>query len=223
MRVEDVMTQDVKTVGPESSLKDVAGLLSEHRIGGMPVVDGHGRPLGVISNADIVMKKRAELPAGRLRRLFRRDQGTTVLSKVTARTAGEAMGAPPITIDPSMPLSMVAELMLAHGVNRLPVVQRDRVVGIVTRQDLVRAFARGDTEIEREIREDALAGLAWPEELELSVHDGDVTLRGRVDSVFDAETLPVQVRRIMGVVSVDSELSGWDPRGKGRVAVAAHL
>ena len=223
MRVEDVMTQNVKTVSPESSLKEVAGLLSEHRIGGMPVIDEQGRPLGVISNADIVMKERVEAPAGRLRRMFHPDEASTVAAKVGARTAGEAMGAPAITTEPSVPLSMVAEQMLDHGVNRLPVVQRDKVVGIVTRHDLVRAFARGDAEIEREIREDALAGLAWPEALDVSVQDGDVTLRGRVDSVFDAETLPVQVRRIPGVVSVDSELSGWDPRGEGRVAVAAHL
>ncbi len=74
-----------------------------------------------------------------------------------------------------------------------------------------------------EIREEALAGLSWPGALELDVNEGEVRLRGQVDSRFDAESLPITVRHIVGVVSVDSELSGWDPAGKRQVAIAARL
>src|SRR5262249_9180597 len=62
MKVEDLMTRDVRTVGPDASLKDVAVMLAEHRIGGMPVVDGSRAPLGVITKTDIVMKELAEAP-----------------------------------------------------------------------------------------------------------------------------------------------------------------
>jgi CBS domain-containing protein len=223
MRVEDVMTRNVRTVRAESSLKDVAELLSRHGIGGMPVVDGDGEPLGVVTKADIVIKERAEVP--RPRHWWQSGNGAAerVLSKVHARTAGEAMSAPAVTIDPIMPLGIAAEKMLAQGVNRLPVVQRGKLVGIVARHDLVSAFARGDAELAHEIRSEALSELSWPEALELTVVNGEVTLRGQVDTVGEAQSLPVQVRHVLGVVSVDSELSAWDPGGERRVAVTAHL
>jgi CBS domain-containing protein len=98
-----------------------------------------------------------------------------------------------------------------------------KLVGILTRFDLVRAFARSDAEIEREIREEALRGLAWPEQLQVTVRNGEVTLRGEVHSKFDAEALPSSIRHISGVVSVDSELAGWDPDSSEKRVVSAHL
>jgi CBS domain-containing protein len=224
VKVEDLMTTGVRTVTPDRTLKDVAALLSEHRIGGLPVVDEHGEPVGVITKADIVIKERGELPQRTWRGWFRRDPGADGLAaKVNARTAGDAMTSPPVTITGDMPVSIAAERMVDHGVNRLPVIRRGQVVGIITRHDLVRAFARGDAEIEREIREDALNGLTWPEAIEVTVRDGEVTLRGQADSLFDAETLPMMIRHILGVVSVDSELNAWDTPAERRVRVTAHL
>jgi CBS domain-containing protein len=223
MKVEDLMTKQVRMVTPARSLKDVAALLSEHRIGGLPVVDEDNEPVGVICKADIVLKERAELPLRRWRPWFRRDRRGELAAKVNARTAGEAMSSPPITITPELPASIAAERMIEHGVNRLPVVRRGKVVGIITRHDLVRGFSRGDAEIEQEIRADALSGLSWPEAIELSVRAGEVTLRGQADSVFDAEALPTMIRHILGVVSVDSELNAWDTPTERRVTVTAHL
>jgi len=223
MKVEDVMRRDVHTVWAETSLKHVAAMLSEHGIGGMPVIDPDERPLGVISKADIVIKERAKIPRRGLRVLLRRNQPDTVAAKVNARTAGDAMSAPAITIDPWMPLPLAVERMLAEGINRLPVVEHERLVGIVTRHDLVRAFARSDAELESEIRRDALEGLSWTDEIEVEIRNGEVTLRGQVDSVFDARALPIQVRHVLGVVSVDSELSGWDPDSRRQVAIDTHL
>ena len=88
MKVEDLMTTDVRTVGPDASLKDVAALLAEHRIGGVPVVDEGRRPLGVITKADIVMKELADPPVKR--GLFGRKKDDGTEAKVAARTAGMA-------------------------------------------------------------------------------------------------------------------------------------
>jgi CBS domain-containing protein len=222
VKVRDAMTTDVKTVGPEASLKDVAGILAEHRISGLPVVDDDRRVLGVITKADIIIKELAEAPSV-LRRLLHHREATAVATKVAAQTASEAMNAPPITVEPAYLLVDAAELMVEQGVNRLPVVEDDRLVGILTRFDLVRAFARSDAEIEQDIREEALAGLSWPEELQLTVRDGEVILRGEVDSKFDADAVPASIRRIPGVVSVDSELRCWDLDSNTRTVVALRL
>jgi CBS domain-containing protein len=216
------MTTDVKTVGRGASLKDVAAILSEHRISGLPVVDESRNVVGVITKADLLVKELAEAPTV-LRRLLHHREATAVATKIEARTAGEAMGAPAITVQPGILVAEAADRMLEHGVNRLPVVEKGSLVGILTRFDLVRAFARDDAEIEEDIRLEAFAGLSWPEELELSIRDGEVTLRGEIDSRFDAEAVPVSIRRIPGVVSVDAELRCWDLDSNSRTVVAVRL
>ena len=221
MKVEDLMTRDVKTVGPDASLKDVATLLAEHRIGGVPVVDEGRRPLGVITKADIVMKELAQPPVQR--GLFGRKKDDGAEAKAAARTAGEAMTAPAVTIAPAMPVTSAASRMVESGINRLPVVQRDALVGIITRHDLVRVFARSDAEIEREIRDDALAGTAWPDSIQVMVRDGEVTLRGQADSIGEAEMLPLQVRHVLGVVAVDAELQAWDAAREEPVKITSHV
>jgi len=221
MKVEELMTREVRTVGPDASLKDVALMLAEHRIGGMPVVDGAQAPLGVITKTDIVMKELAEPPVKR--GFFGRQKKDGSEAKAAARTAGEAMTAPAITISPSMPVGTAAAWMVESGINRLPVVQRDALVGIITRHDLVRLFARSDAELEREIREDALAGTAWPDAIQVTVRNGEVMLRGQADTLSDAEALPMQVRQVLGVVAVDSELQAWDASREQPVKITTHL
>ncbi|HEY4346790.1 MAG TPA: CBS domain-containing protein [Gaiellaceae bacterium] len=223
MKVQDLMTKNVRTVEAGCSLKDVAALLAEHRIGGVPVLDSAGEAIGVVSKADIVIKERAEPPPRGWHRLFDRAQADEIAAKVSARTAGDAMSSPAVTITPDMPVSIAAERMIEHGINRLPVIKRGELVGIITRHDLVCGFSRADAEIEEEIRADALEGLTWPEAIEVRVSDGEVILRGQADSMFDAESLPVIVRHILGVVSVDAELDTWDIPAERRVTVTTHL
>lgn len=222
MKVKDAMTKSVRAIAPETSLKDAAANFAEHRIGGSPVVDREGRILGVLTDADILLKERAESPLRGLRSLFHPHEASMLATKVEARTVEEAMTAPAITAEAEWPVSEAAEVMLEHGVNRLPVVEDGRLVGIITRHDLVRLFARSDPEIERDIRDEALRGLSWTEELKLSVENGEVTLRGEVDSKYDAEALPDVIRRIPGVVGVDSELTAWDVEKDRKVVVTAH-
>jgi CBS-domain-containing membrane protein len=177
----------------------------------------------VISNADIVIKERGEMPKRSWRRMFGADGDDGTAAKVCAQTVGEAMSSPAITIAPDSSVSIAADRMVECGINRLPVVQRDRLVGILTRHDLVRVFARNDAEIEQDIRADAFEGLTWPDAIQIDVRDGEVTMRGQADTLADARLLPVQVRHVLGVVSVDSELSAWDTTAEKQVTISSRI
>ena len=132
--------------------------------------------------------------------------------KLDAHTAAEAMTSPAKTIAPWRLVSAAAAQMLDEGVNRLPVVDDEgRLVGIVTRADLVRAFVRPDAEIEHEIREDVLTRALLLETagtVTVAVEGGQVTLGGSVDKRTDAELIPALVAKVPGVVEVDSSI-GW--------------
>lgn len=218
MKVEDVMTKEVVTVRPDTSLKQVAAVLAERRISGLPVVDEDGEIVGVVSEADILFKERG--PAGRkgvLARL-RHPFGTEGQLKLEARTAAEAMTAPAKTAVPWRSVATAAAQMLDSGINRLPVVDQDgKLVGIVTRADLVRAFARPDADIQQEIRQDVLERtLLLTEPLTVAVDEGRVTLSGWVDRRADAESISAFVAKVPGVVEVESAVSWREEDGKRR-------
>lgn len=199
MNVADVMTHAVVTVEPGVSLKEAARLLAANRVSGLPVVTSEGAVLGIVSEADVLAKE-SEVAGN-----APRTEGHGLLD---ARVVGEAMMAPALTIEPSSRIVVAAKTMVEHGVNRLPVVENGKLVGIVTRADLVRAFIRTDAEIATEIREDVVEhGLRLgPGKVQVEVDDGEVTLRGRVDRA-DAELLPTFVGRVPGVVTVHSKLT----------------
>ena len=209
MRVQDLMTKDVLTVAPEASLKDVAGVLVEHGISGMPVCDVEGRVVGVVSEADIVSQ--AGGGRGRSRGMLERlaSGRENEERKTNARTAGEAMTAPAITIGPLGSAYGAARLMIEHRVNRLPVVRGQKLVGIVTRADLVRAFFRTDAEIAREIREDVIVrtALLQPGLVGVEVEEGEVTLDGQVDRRSEVRVIESLAARVPGVVGVTSKVS----------------
>jgi len=206
------MTRDVITVAPDTPLKVVAQLLVDHRISGLPVCGPNGEVLGVVSEADILRKEEGVSPdlSRPIAWLARKLDGE--LDKILARTAGEAMTAPALTVRPTQRASDVARLMVDNSINRVPVVAGDRLVGIVSRADLVRAFTRSDEEIEREIREDVLLEimLLAPGDVDVSVENGRVVLSGRLTTREDAEILERCVRRIPGVLDVEADLR-WSP------------
>ncbi|MGH3083897.1 MAG: CBS domain-containing protein [Gaiellaceae bacterium] len=225
MRVESLMSRDVVTVASETTLKEVAALLSRHRISGVPVCDADRQVLGVVSEADILRQEEGRPPrssTGLLSWLFESDDES--LAKVGARTAGEAMTSPAITIDPGRPVSEAARLMLERQVNRLPVVREGKLVGIVTRADLVRAFHRPDEEIRREISEDVLLQTLWisPDRVTISVEDGEVSLAGEMENRTQAELAVAYVSRVPGVVDVHSELT-WQVDDLARRTGSARL
>jgi CBS domain-containing protein len=203
------MTRDVVSVTPDIPLKDVAAMLVERGISGLPVCGPDGVVVGVLSEADLLVKQGGSPErSGGLFAWLVETASAPDLAKLRAHTAGEAMTAPAITVETASPVSEAARTMVSLGVNRLPVVEDGRLVGIVTRADLVRLFTRSDEEIARDIRQDVVKRL-WiaPERVEVDVEQGEVVLRGEVDTEVEAALLEKRIPLVAGVVGVRSELS----------------
>jgi CBS domain-containing protein len=229
MTIRDVMTQRVVTVQAATPLREVARLLDSGRISGLPVVDEIGAVVGVVSEADFLVKAQGP-DAVQHRRLSRllgdsiatRDQ----LAKVNATTAGEAMTSPAITIAPGRRINEAAHLMTSQRVNRLPVVEDGRLVGIVTRSDIVRAYVRTDAELAGSIRDDVLLRSLWldPTSFTLEVRDGTVTISGHADRRSTAEMVERTIALVPGVLSVHAAVT-WavDDSHPETVAVDPYL
>jgi CBS domain-containing protein len=209
MKIEALMTKHVVTATPETPLKRVARMLTRYRISGVPVVDADGGVLGVVTEADILCKEQglAPEPGGLLGWLF--EKADAEGSRLLARTAAEAMTAPPVTISPQASVSEAARIMITRHINRLPVVADGRLVGIVSRADLVRAFHRSDEEIEHELNEDVLLHQLWvsPDDVQVSVTEGVVELDGMVENRTQAELVSAYALRVPGVVDVTSHVT----------------
>jgi CBS domain-containing protein len=215
MKVADVMTRTVVAVRPETPLKEVASIMVERGISGVPVVSADGAVVGVVSEADFVLKERGA-EGGRprlLARVFGESRQTKrELAKIEATTAGQAMTAPAITVEAADTLKSAAEIMAGRRINRLPVVEGGTLVGIVTRADVVRAFVRPDAELERLVREKGLARTAFwlePAAFEVTVAAGVVHLAGRVERRSLADTIVEVTHALGGVVGVESDLT-WE-------------
>jgi CBS domain-containing protein len=205
--VRDVMTTPVFSVTTSTPLKEVAHLLVDHRISGVPVVDDAGVVVGVVSEADFLLKEGGTEVARRRwfgRILGESREATTRQSKIGAITAGEAMTSPAATIEAGRPTTAAATLMVDRSVNRLPVVEDGKLIGIVSRADLVRAFVRSDEQLEEAIRNDVLLHVLWldPSLFDVSVENGVATIRGRVDRRSIADMIERAVRHLPGVMDV---------------------
>jgi len=208
MKVRDVMTEAVYTVTGDTPLKTVATRMLEYGISGMPVVEGD-RLVGVVSETDILFKERVAPDRKGLVDWLVHYAEDPPVAKLDARTAAESMTTPAVTVGPDRSVADAAALMLDLRIDRLPVVDGDELIGIVTRADLVRAFTRPDAEIQREIRETGLLRRYWlnPAEVDVTVEDGNVVLSGSVHSPALAESLVAFIERTPGVVSVESRLT----------------
>ena len=208
MKVEDVMTRNVVTIAPTASLKDAATLLVQHGISGLPVVDESGAVVGVISERDFIVKEQGGSEVRRWLSWFVDPLAVAERPKLEAHTVGEAMSAPAITIAPRRAVAAAAQLMLGGNVGRLPVVSPAGLVGIVTRADLVRAFARSDEEIGQEIRDDVLTRQLWldTDAVHVSVQAGEVTVTGTLPESVDPDRLAGIVARVPGVVAVTTRV-----------------
>jgi CBS domain-containing protein len=225
MKISELMQRDVVSVSPETTLKEVAALLVGHRISGVPVCLADGRVVGVVSEADILVKEQGVLElSGFLGRLL--DEAYGDRGRFEARTAGDAMTSPPITVSPKQDVAEAARLMTSNGVNRLPVVAGSALVGILSRADLVRAFDRSDVDVRTEIADDVLLQTLWvePGSIAVDVQDGVVSLTGRVETRTIAEIVAAYVRRVPGVVTVHSDLT-WavDDTERRRRTLAGRL
>lgn len=223
MRVRDVMTQPVVVVGPETPVREVAALMLERRISGVPVADAAGRVVGVVSEGDFIRRPEidTDLPGPRWLRLFTStDEQARDYIKTHGRTAADIMTAPAVTVAPEAPLALVARLMSARGIKRVPVLERERLVGIVTRTDLLRAVYRHPQPVanasDGEIR-DAIIALLEAEDwaagaiVQVHVADGRVELWGSVESDGQRDALMLAARRLPGVGGVDAHLTRLRP------------
>ncbi|MEV5428159.1 CBS domain-containing protein [Streptomyces sp. NPDC052701] len=216
--VSDVMTRTVAAVGRGASFEEIVRTMHDWKVSALPVLEGGGRIVGVVSEAGLLPKEefRDEDPDRytRLRRL-------PDLAKAGAVAAGELMTSPALTVRADTTLARAARTMALAKVKRLPVVDEVGVLqGIVSRADLLKVFLRDDGEIAEEVRREVVAHLfpAPASAARVTVRDGVVTLGGRVR---DTSLVPVAarlIRAVEGVVDVEFDLSGHGRSAHGRSA-----
>jgi CBS domain-containing protein len=207
--VQDVMTHDVVVVAEQADFRDVVGLLRKHHVSALPVVDGSGRVVGVISESDLYLKQVEPLRHGP-GPLLRRHRQRLDQRKAAGATVAELMTAPPITIRRDQSLADAATRMYERGVKRLPVVDDTGApVGIVTRSDLLKAYLRVDDEIRQDIVRQAVSKVIERavETVQVEVHDGVVELDGWVTRRSQALALVARARATDGVITVHSKLA----------------
>ena len=147
MKARDVMTPEIVTVGPDTPVRKIAELLLGKGISAAPVVDASGIPIGMVSEGDLIGRDEAARQARRDWWLTLLAEGTTLnddfLASLRApeRTAREIMSAPVVTADEETDVGEIARLLAAYRIKRVPVVRDGRIVGIVSRADLLRALA----------------------------------------------------------------------------------
>jgi CBS domain-containing protein len=207
-KVQDVMTREVVTVGESAPFKKVAELLARHRISAVPVVDAAGRVLGVVSEADLLLKE-GLAEAGLRAPRFERHRHRVERTKAAGAFARELMTSPAVTIGLLATVGEAARLMHAYGVKRLPVVDTGVLVGIVTRGDLLRVYAWPDREIHDEVRDQVILRefMMDPARFVVRVEDGVVRLQGSCERRSLIPPLVRAVHGVEGVVRVDNRLA----------------
>ncbi|MGI5239694.1 CBS domain-containing protein [Dactylosporangium sp. CA-139066] len=207
--VADVMTVGAVSVQEDTPFKEIVDLLEAHGVNAVPVVDAFERVVGVVSSADLMPKIEFAGEDDRPR-LFESRHTRQARGKAHATAAGELMSAPAITVMGTTSLVAAARVMESAELKRLPVVDDlGRLIGMVTRRDLLKVFLRSDDDIRREIRQEALHGLVGVEasQVRVEVDDGVVTLLGQVEHAVVIPSVVRQVERVDGVVDVVSHLS----------------
>jgi len=206
--VSDVMTRTVVALRAGAAFKDIARTMRRWKVSALPVLDGERRVIGVVSEVDLLPKEmfRDGDPDRYARSLGRPD-----LAKAEAVTAADLMTAPAVTVHADATAARAARIMARHNLKRLPVVDGDGALqGVVSRTDLLKVFLREDAEIADEVRREVVARFftASVEPIQVEVHDGVVTLTGRVRDTSLVPVVTRLVRAVEGVVDVDCALSG---------------
>lgn len=209
--VRDVMTTSVVAVRQDASFKEMAAMLRSRRISAFPVIDDAGRVVGVVSEGDLLVKEAVNADGTSLLAALRHVRED---DKVAGITAGDLMTAPAVTVGPDAPVEQAARLMYDRRVKRLPVVNTaGRLVGIISRVDVLAVFSRPDADIRDEVMQQLLPGIlpAAPGALKVAVRDGIATISGEPQSDQLTHAILDAVRHVEGVVAVRDRFSG--PRG----------
>jgi CBS domain-containing protein len=194
MRVKDAMTSPAITVSPETHCKDAAALLVRHRISALPVIDAEGRLAGLVSEADLLPLETTPDP---------RSQATPLppKSEPVPRRVDEVMTTEVYTVDEMTDLGMAAQRMLEAGVKRFPVTRGNRVVGVLSRHDLIKVIARTDEDVEAGVRRTLEEEGMRLSSLGVQVRDGVVLLAGGGDT-STLRLAEILARSVPGVLDV---------------------
>jgi CBS domain-containing protein len=222
MRARDVMTAPVITVQPSTPVAEIATLLLERRISAVPVVDGEGRVVGIVSEGDLLRRGETRTDRQRprwLEMMVNRDLQAAEFVKEHGACARDVMTADVVSVDPDTDLASIARLLEQRRIKRVPVIENGRPIGIVSRANLLRALvayrqapsgfdAKSDPEILRQV-EERLRAEPWVDlnRLNVVVSDGVVHLWGSVESEDRRRALKVAAESVPGVRQVESHLS----------------
>jgi CBS domain-containing protein len=216
IKVGDVMTREVVTVHPDTPFPQIVERLLENNIGGLPVVDPNGTLLGIVTEADLITKEAYE--HGRRRHLdlvidHLTGRDPAWIRKAEARCAGDLMTVDVHTASPHEDLATAARRMLEEHHKQLPVVADGRLVGIVSRKDLLKPFNRSDAQLAGDVAAILRDPLRAPEghRARFTVENGVVTLRGTTRFASDAGVLRAFVAGVPGVVAVEDALTPEEP------------
>lgn len=208
--VGDVMTSPAISISPEATFKETVARLTEHRIDTMPVLDGDGAIVGVVSESDLVLKEARE-PLEDRPKVMQGPRTRAARAKVGGRTVGELMTTPAVTVRRDGYLQAAAATMHQHGVHSLPVVdEHGHLVGMVSRTDLLKAFLVSDAKLREEVLhflDDSLS--LNTTDLKVAVADGVVTVAGVIEKRSQMPVVEEHLARLDGVVAVDATEVGY--------------
>jgi CBS domain-containing protein len=208
--VKDVMSTPVVAVRRDASFKEMAAKLRAYRVSAFPVIDEDGKVIGVVSEADLLAKEALADDHAGIHGAITGIWRHTEYEKAEGLTAGDLMTHPAMTVRPDDPVEQAARLMYTLQVKRLPVVDAGaRLVGIVSRADVLAVFDRPDAEILAEITDDIILRefLLDPGRFMVSVDEGVVTLQGNLEAAVLGRNLVDRVRHVPGVVALRDELA----------------
>lgn len=197
------MTREVVTITADTPFKHIEQLMNQHHISALPVVDPDGGVIGVVSEADLLLRSEAEDPVGWTH------EGRERGSKAHAQTAEGLMSSPAVSVELDTPLTAAARLMRKRNVKRLPVVADGRLVGILSRADVLKSYLRSDADIRSDVVDGVVHRSMWldPSTFDVSVDDGVVRIGGEVDRRSDVEILTTLVLGVDGVIDVHPTLT----------------
>lgn len=225
MKAEDVMTRDVISIDPDSTVLQAARLMLQHRISGLPVIDAHGQLVGVLSEGDFLRRRETNTEKRRSRWLeFLMGPGRIAAEYTHSHgcKVSEAMTRNPQTVSETASLEDIVELMERHRIKRVPVLCGEEVVGIVTRSNLMRAMvsvaravpppATDDMAIRQKLMDEIQkADWAPSATIDVVVRDGIVELWGVIIDDRQREALKVAAENIPGVKTVKDHLVWVEP------------
>lgn len=200
--VKDVMTRRVVSARATASFKEMVDMLRRHRISAFPVLDNHDRVVGVVSEADLLVKEAVQAAGTNLVAALRHVREE---DKASGITAGDLMTRPPITIGPDASVAEAARIMYDRRVKRLPVVNTSgHLLGIISRADVLAVFSRADEEIRDEIIHRVVPEFATgrSSDFDVTVQDGIATISGLLPSEQARRSLLDAARHVPGVVAV---------------------